>query len=285
MKKLFRATIVICLLILGGSYFFFTSKNGDVPESKNDENSSSTVDKIRGNNHVLSEDRTKPEEPNRSTSDRQLLREAPTSGAGSTAEKEGGPIARSQLPGIKDAQRPDSSLIGSLTSAAWTYSNKYDLHSPSFDPQLEQEASSVARWTPYKNLRNGIYDAVFILLSKTDVSFPLTIYLSSDVYPGLIKPVWIRWYSDEGDPQVQDVSNFMSPFTEHEIYHKSIHFPGDAFSMVLDGSLSCMEILAIPFMETSTDLKSIETVSFRCYCRRGLNQITAVGQLAIGFQK
>jgi hypothetical protein len=92
----------------------------------------------------------------------------------------------------------------------------------------------------------------------------------------------MRWTEEDSVGPPYDLT-FTSPFSSQEIYLKALHFPTGPFLGKGIESGACQEVTLIPYMETAPDIKTIDSISSKAFCRNGLKGLSPLGQIAFEF--
>jgi hypothetical protein len=176
----------------------------------------------------------------------------------------------------------DRDLLKRVSALAWISSSGYlEPESSDFDKKIIDKSMSSQGWHPYKEIQNGVYAGVLETRGANPTSFPFWIYLRAGGLNG-IQPVWMRWSDDDLVGPLFNLT-FDSPFSGQEIYFKALHFPSAPFVEKGIVASACLEITLIPYMETAPDLKYIESISSKAFCRKGPKELIPLGQVAFVF--
>jgi hypothetical protein len=176
----------------------------------------------------------------------------------------------------------DRDLIKRVSSLAWiSSSGSLEPESNEFDQKILDKSMHSPGWRLYKELRNGIYAGILETRGTNASSFPFWIYLNASG-PNGIQPSWLRWSDDDSVGTLFDLA-FSSPFSGQEIYLKAIHLPSLPFAGKGVRAESCKEVILIPYMETAPDVKYIDSVSSKAFCRKDITALSPIGQIAFMF--
>jgi hypothetical protein len=206
----------------------------------------------------------------------------PHPGAGSDANPEA-----SQLPGVEKGRSPipENPLTTELLARdAWLTLGGFGPDEPDFDQRLRERAKRrepINAWDRFKPFRAGIYDGLIDTLGSRRKRFVFTMQVVGQQSGSALKVLWLEPSGSQNvEPARKDYSRSTSIYADEEIFQGTVSFPYDSYwRMIAPGD--CQGILIL-HSGLYSDESSNEVHGFqgRIYCRKGLDDIYPVAQMA-----
>jgi hypothetical protein len=172
--------------------------------------------------------------------------------------------------------------MGALASHTWAGGGFVPPGTPGFDDLFRNQRKRTSFTYSGLSLKDGVYLVDFAENQKAkQLFFTASLrQITNNGHTGFAAD-WIKWQ----DSSKVSLADFVSAYSENEIYYGFLHLPQKIFTDADDQFQNCPEILVVRHFDYDFDSSHASFVTFfnaRAYCRSEVDQLRFIGRM--GFQ-